>query len=325
MQSRRRTALAAFALLLVLTGIAITVSSTTLKQAHPRGGFSEFTPHDQVISANGYRNESQGLTDAQASIDSRPSSVHESMTGVQQDRTIPDEIAIIQSSTLLNTWQSFNLDSAQIHKNPRETVSEKLKNGKPSSGTRSWFQRLSRLSTNDPFCVLTLGTVVIDRREEKVTSDLRTRIYRCVEENPGIHLREIQRHLRCAMGSLQYHVSQLEDEEIIKSVKIGKTKHFYMDDFSSDDRILKFAALNRNTYVNAILLECVSTQTITRAELSRVLEVDVSVVAYYVSQLLKANILCINPVFGREKPLAITDWAMESFHSFSSLQSFEAA
>ncbi|MHA2192625.1 MAG: winged helix-turn-helix transcriptional regulator, partial [Candidatus Thorarchaeota archaeon] len=63
----------------------------------------------------------------------------------------------------------------------------------------------------------------------------------------------------------------------------------------------------------------VSNGRITQAELSRTLSVDKSLVSYYVSGLVDADILKTIRVFGREKPLVISDWARSSIISLGLL------
>ncbi len=55
----------------------------------------------------------------------------------------------------------------------------------------------------------------------------RKRIYDCIEQNPGLHFREVQRRTGTATGALQYHLDQLEKNHLVRSEKIKNTKHFF--------------------------------------------------------------------------------------------------
>ncbi len=145
--------------------------------------------------------------------------------------------------------------------------------------------------------------------------DTRDRIQSWIEVNPGIHLRELQRSIGCSMGSIQYHLIQLEAQGEVRSLMNGKTKHLFSPEFSTDEQFLQFTALVRNPTVRMILNICLKGEATTQAELSRIMDTDVSVVSYYISQMLEAKVLKIIPVFGREKPLMLTDWAMDCIHS----------
>ncbi|RDE16926.1 MAG: hypothetical protein C4K49_04055 [Candidatus Thorarchaeota archaeon] len=154
-----------------------------------------------------------------------------------------------------------------------------------------------------------VGTVVAERRQQERVSRLRDRVIDEVASNPGIHLRELHRSLGCAMGALQYHLRQLELGGQLVSVKNGNARHFFPSDFSSDPQTLRLASYLRSPVIGAILELCNTNDRITQADLSRTLSMDKSLVSYYVGQLIQEDILNTVRVFGREKPLVLTDWA----------------
>ena len=164
-----------------------------------------------------------------------------------------------------------------------------------------------------------VGTVSLDRRSQEKSTTLREQIQDWISENPGIHLRELQRCLGCAMGALQYHIYQLVDDHEIVFIKNGNTKHFFKSDFSDDAQVMLLTAMMRNPTVQSIVSECSSTDRITQAELSRNLELDKSLVSYYISHLLKADILDTIRVFGREKPLILNEWASNTINGLGLL------
>jgi hypothetical protein len=174
-----------------------------------------------------------------------------------------------------------------------------------------------------PFVGLTyfavaVGTVVAERRQQERVSKLRDRVIDEVSSNPGIHLRELHRSLGCAMGALQYHLRHLELEGQLVSVKNGNSRHFFPNDFSSDPQTLRLASYLRSPVISAILTQCVANSRITQADLSRTLSMDKSLVSYYVGQLIQEDILSTVRVFGREKPLVLTDWAHSALASLTS-------
>jgi predicted transcriptional regulator len=156
---------------------------------------------------------------------------------------------------------------------------------------------------------LALGTVSVERREDRRLQKLRDRVVFEVAENPGIHLRELHRIIGCAMGALQYHLKFLEQEGQVVSLRYGNVRHIFSSDYSPDEDVMRLTAIARNPTVGQILTECAKNGQTTQAEISRTLEVDKSLISYYVSGLLKADILRTVKVFGREKPVLLTDWA----------------
>lgn len=164
------------------------------------------------------------------------------------------------------------------------------------------------------FYALAAGVVSNQQRDDDLHArvrDTRSRIQYWIEINPGVHLRELQRCLGCSMGAVQYHLSQLEAEGEVTSLMNGKTKHLFPPDFSTDEQTLQLTAMVRNPVINQIIRHVASSDAITQAELGRVLDVDVSVISYYVGQMLDAKVVKIIRVFGREKPLMITDWVRD--------------
>ncbi|NHI83706.1 MAG: winged helix-turn-helix transcriptional regulator [Candidatus Thorarchaeota archaeon] len=155
---------------------------------------------------------------------------------------------------------------------------------------------------------LALGTISLERREEKVLK-LRDRIVEEISQNPGIHLRELHRQVGCAMGALQYHLRNLERDGSVLSVRNGNARHLFIRGYSPDDQVLKLASMFTNPTIKSILDACMANGRITQAELSRTLSIEKSLVSYYVGGLLEEDVLRTIKVFGREKPLVLTDWA----------------
>ena len=172
----------------------------------------------------------------------------------------------------------------------------------------SWSTWISK-SVDLGFFALIIGTVSLERTKDKRVLKLRDRIVNEVNANPGIHLRELHRTIGCAMGALQYHLKNLENDGEVVSLRAGNVRHIFPPSYSAEERVLLLTALARNPTVGSILTECMKNGQTTQAEISRDLDVDKSLISYYTSTLLKADILRSIKVFGREKPVILTDWA----------------
>jgi hypothetical protein len=188
-------------------------------------------------------------------------------------------------------------------------LSTLLNYGQISGGTSILLSRSMTGFLGQNLGALILGTVVVDRRREARVTKLRDRVVDEIASSPGIHLRELRRRLDCAMGALQYHLRNLEKESTIASIKIGNSKHFFISDYSDDESVLELTAQLRNPTVQVIIQECTSNGRITQAELSRTMDLDKSLISYYVGGLINSGILRTIKVFGREKPLMLTEWA----------------
>jgi len=176
-------------------------------------------------------------------------------------------------------------------------------------GTLDFWEHWTTKSVDIGFVALIIGTISIERSRDKRVLKLRDRIADEVNANPGIHLRELHRAIGCAMGALQYHLKNLENDGEVISLRAGNVRHIFPPSYSPEERILLLTALARNPTVGSILSECMNNGQTTQAEISRDLDVDKSLISYYTSTLLKADILRSVKVFGREKPVILTDWA----------------
>lgn len=167
--------------------------------------------------------------------------------------------------------------------------------------------------------LLVIGTVSIERKEHERPQKLRDRVIDAISTSPGIHLRELHRSIGCAMGALQYHLNNLEDDGIVVSLRTGNARHLYLSGFCDDEQVLRLTSLSRNPTVQLMLRECMANGRTTQAELSRTLSLDKSLVSYYVSSLIKNDVLRVVRVFGRERPVILSDWARVSLASFGLL------
>jgi DNA-binding Lrp family transcriptional regulator len=197
---------------------------------------------------------------------------------------------------------SSSVSSDQMYLNATSLISS------TSGGTTILLPEKLTASLTLTSLMAVFGTISTERRHESRYKKLKDRVVDEVAASPGIHLRELHRYVGCAMGALQYHVRNLEAEGMIFSYKNGNSRHFFISGFSTEEQVLRLASLARNPTVNSILQQSVIHGRITQAELSRTLGIDKSLVSYYVSSLLKAEVMRTIRVFGREKPLVLMEW-----------------
>jgi len=83
------------------------------------------------------------------------------------------------------------------------------------------FSSMTILTSNTKY-----GKAFIDQ-DDVISQGTRNQIYNIIKNNDGIHFREICRQLNKKMGVIQYHLSVLEKNNYIKSVKNGRYKCFF--------------------------------------------------------------------------------------------------
>ncbi|WP_435066600.1 winged helix-turn-helix transcriptional regulator [Haloplanus sp. C73] len=67
-------------------------------------------------------------------------------------------------------------------------------------------------------------------------TDQRDRIYRHIDDHPGIHFNELGRELDLATGQLQYHLGKLRrDDAVVAESLYGRT-HYYTPEYDAWER-----------------------------------------------------------------------------------------
>lgn len=125
---------------------------------------------------------------------------------------------------------------------------------------------------------------------EEPDLESRRRIYRLVEDNPGIHFRDVLGRLDYAQGTVQYHLRRLADEGLIEVADDGKyTRYYPAAEFSEADRAV-MAALRR-TYSRRIIAYLLSEGPLTTSELADRVEKAPSTVSWHLSKLDEAGLV----------------------------------
>ena len=87
--------------------------------------------------------------------------------------------------------------------------------------------------------------------------DTRSIILDTISQNPGLHFRELQRKSGMATGQLEYHLYQLEKENVIVKKKDGKMLRYFSNvSGTSMERSIVFYLRNRIT--REIILTCLA-------------------------------------------------------------------
>lgn len=89
--------------------------------------------------------------------------------------------------------------------------------------------------------------------------DIREELLSTINENPGLHFRELQRRSGMATGQLEYHLYQLEREQRVFKRKDGKMIRYFSNESGNElERIIVYYLRNRVS--REILLSCLSTK-----------------------------------------------------------------
>jgi DNA-binding transcriptional ArsR family regulator len=125
--------------------------------------------------------------------------------------------------------------------------------------------------------------------------EARRKIYKFIEENPGLNINELSRRAEIPMSTLMYHLRKLEKQELVELKSKGKYKHIYLKNVIGvqDKEILE---LLRKKIPCRILLHFFFSSFCSQAELSRELDLHPATISYYLKKLVKMGIIEEAPV-----------------------------
>lgn len=132
-------------------------------------------------------------------------------------------------------------------------------------------------------------------------------VYEIIRDNPGSHLRQIDRMLDIPLGTIRYHLRVLEKRSMIVSRSEGKYKRFYVHgdiDSSDKDRL----AVLRKELPRTIVLYLMEYPDSTHTEISQVMDVAPSTLTYHLKKLVKDGMInCVDRRYRVKDPEAVAD------------------
>lgn len=135
--------------------------------------------------------------------------------------------------------------------------------------------------------------------EELLDLANRRRIYRRIQEAPGLHFRALQRDLDIALGTLEYNLYQLEREGIVVSREEAGFKSYYPND-TLDRRDRDILHFLRQRTSRRVALEIADKPGVSFQELRTKLGVLPSALSRQLKRLVSAGVVAEAPR-GREK------------------------
>jgi predicted transcriptional regulator len=126
-------------------------------------------------------------------------------------------------------------------------------------------------------------------KDEILENDNRRKIYDVIEENPGIHLRELQRVLETPLTTLEYHLSYLGRRKIIYSENDLHFKRYYAKPLEKEDK--KVIVALRQKRLREIVLLVLSKEKAKYQFLCEYLKLPNSTLSFYLKYLVDNGIL----------------------------------
>ncbi|MBI2078262.1 MAG: helix-turn-helix domain-containing protein [Euryarchaeota archaeon] len=133
----------------------------------------------------------------------------------------------------------------------------------------------------------------------------RRRIYEFLKEAPGTHLRALQRELSMPIGTLEYHLYQMEREGLLVTREDGRFKAYFTQE-NLDRRDRDFLYYLRQEMPRRIALEVANEPGVRFQALVGRLPISASTLSFHLKKLLHAEIVSEEPI-GREKAYRCPD------------------
>ena len=128
------------------------------------------------------------------------------------------------------------------------------------------------------------------KRASMMELDSRKRIFQHIQKVPGIHLRKLQKDLNMPLGTLEYHLRQMERHEFISTLREGRYKaHFVRNAHDPTDR--RYFYYLRRDMPRRIVRELLDDYEVTRAKLLDRLPIRSSTLSHHLRKLVQGQIV----------------------------------
>ncbi len=121
--------------------------------------------------------------------------------------------------------------------------------------------------------------------------EMRRRIYECIEQNPGVHFREIQRRTGIAIGSLDYHLHYLHRHGMIRVEKDRKYVRYFPLTKTWTDEEREILSLLRQEKIRRILVYMLQKKNANPQDISATLGIQSSTLSWYLKNLSAKGII----------------------------------
>lgn len=134
-------------------------------------------------------------------------------------------------------------------------------------------------------------TPVVDEsvKERILEVESRRRIFDFIRDNPGTHMREIQRRLDLTLGNLEYHLHYLEKNEMVTVQENGYKRYYPRREVGIEDQ--KLLGLLRQKIPRRLLILLLEEPDQSHQELLENFDVAASTLSYHMSKLVDAEVV----------------------------------
>lgn len=128
------------------------------------------------------------------------------------------------------------------------------------------------------------------KRPSEIDTKARKKIYKFIQGMPGLHMREIQRETGIPLGTLNYHLMCLEEDEAVTSKREGKYRRYYAaGGMTAIDK--KVLSVLRQKIPRRIVLYLLVNPGISRNNISEQLGISDSTTTFHLKKLINSGIV----------------------------------
>jgi predicted transcriptional regulator len=120
--------------------------------------------------------------------------------------------------------------------------------------------------------------------------ETRKRVYDLVVQNPGVHLREIERLTNLPLGVVRYHLDRLQREELIVPQEDRYFKRFFPKNRIPNVPLETFSVLRQES-LRRLVLHLLNNPGSTHQSLKNSLDIPSSTLSTYLGILLRKNVI----------------------------------
>jgi len=130
-------------------------------------------------------------------------------------------------------------------------------------------------------------------RDQRVT-ETRDQIYQLIEQNPGIYMSEIAQKLEVGISLVQYHVNQMEKNNVIIGMReTGYFKRYYLPGSQINMHERKILSLLRQETPLKIVLFLLKRPNAKHKEILKEVSISSSTLSYHLNKLVHHDIIDI--------------------------------
>lgn len=140
---------------------------------------------------------------------------------------------------------------------------------------------------------------------EALELETRRRIYEYVERVPGAHMRDIQRSLGLAVGTLEYHLNYLTKLDILTTREDGRYTRYYVT-HQMGRREKDVLAVLRQAVPRQVVAHLLLAPGMSHGEILAHFQISASTLSFHLKKLLTAGILSVQKD-GRENRYSVLE------------------